>query len=54
MTEVDTKDVFLRKIYEEAKKMQPTQRKGQSIFNATESSYSLIATQHNGKITKYD
>lgn len=39
MTEIDTKEVFLSKIYEEAKKMQPIQRKGQSIFNATELLY---------------
>lgn len=50
MAEIDTKEVFLRKIYEEAKKMQPIQRKGQSIFNATELLYQVgrVVQMHDG------
>lgn len=56
MTEIDTKEVFLRKIYEEAKKTQPTQRKGQSIFNATELLYQVgrVVQMHNGIDCFYD
>lgn len=56
MVEIDTKEVFLRKIYEEAKKMQPTQRKGQSIFNATELLYQIgrVVQMHNGIDCFYD
>lgn len=50
MVEVDTKEVFISKIYEEAKKMQPTQRKGQSVFNATEILYLVgrVVQMHDG------